>query len=187
MSPSLPPELLQEILALALEDEPPAGRQQTKLAFGAVNRGWRNAVNEWKEMEILDPQQLSKLVDKMARPPAAPDADPVGSLVRSIHLELVGLSCVHVVDQTRRAFAKFFSLAPNVERVEMLVSRYCLVDPAVLDLERDEGYDGHDDEDLVGPVIGPALSRLHKVRHFSLNGPGDYQENPWLSGMWLKR
>ncbi len=187
MSPSLPPELLQEILGRALEVEPPAARQQTRIAFGAVCRLWRVSVNEWKALEVLNPPQLHKLVNNMSRLPVAAGSEPAGTLVRSVHLELLGASCVHVVKQTVRDFNKLVSLIPNVEKVVMIVSRGTLVDPALMDEDQGEDYDGHDDQDLVGPVIGPALSTLRKVKHFVLSGPGDLFNDPWLSGLWLKR
>ncbi len=180
MAPTLPPELLQDILALALLDEPPASRQQTRLAFGAVCRGWRAAVDEWKQVEVIGHEQLFRLLVQLTVGPAQP-----GRLIRTLHLELVGRPDARTVKRTQGDLDRILSLVPHIAQLTLEVSKRSLVERALL--ARQDDQDEDDVEDWFGPAVGPALSGLRELVSFTLVGPAGWQHFPWLSCAWLRR
>lgn len=190
MAPHLPPELLQEILALALADSSAHERQQTRLGFGAVSKAWRASVDDWKQVEIVDYKQLAKLTAKMESLSCADSlgdgCEDVGRRIDQVYLELVGDPGAAAVTQTQASFTRFLSLAPNITSLALIIGRRSLVDSDLLNQYPSDDYDGSEDEDLLGPIIGPALCKLEHVRHFLLGDDCDSDE-PWLSTLWLKR
>ncbi len=169
MTPKLPREPLQKILALALEGEQPAKRQQIKASFQRVCRDWRACSNWWTEIQVVGPDKLDHLVAALIATSATPWGQPLVFKIASLHVDLRGSFDRATVLRNQVNFDRLLLRTTHLERLELVFGPESVVP---IDLITRRGMNEWA-EDHFGAAIVPALANLRMLKHFSFDAP------PW--------
>lgn len=186
MSPPLPTELLQDILAHAVEGAEPADRQATRFAFGQVCKSWHRSVEWWNEFEVIGPEQLFGLVVKLVTQITPVGVSPAGDRVRKLYIEQTGDPGARVVSRTQGDLDRLLLLTTNVEVLHLTLDMQAIVAPQVVDVIQNPADDSSHATDWLGYAVGPALSGLTKVTHFTLESSNQSFGRLSMSCMWLR-
>ncbi len=154
MTPSLPHELLSEILGWATVSEEPAERQLTRNRFRLVCRAWNDSLHYWKDIDVGTLSKLSRLMIALDLAGLKDPSGPPALAVRSLGVQLAGALWAQSDGTAILLVCEVLRRVTGVERIEVAA------DQGIFASGRPE-YELH-------PLLVQALSRLAAVRHFRL-------------------
>ncbi len=164
MTPSLPPELLAEILERATERVEPAERQRIRNRFRLVCREWNESLDYWSEVFVGGVQVIARLKAALVEPSAAGFAERI----RSVVLDRTGPNSMpEGIDSTEEDLLwDLVACFTSAERIQLSM----------------DGLGGRfGDARGVAPALVRALAQLTNVRHFTLTSPARYKDVVALS------
>ena len=174
MPPNLPTELLQQILALALEDGSPARRQQTRHGFGLVCTSWHYSVQRWRELDVVGPEQAGRLAgvlraeEERARSAGAGEggvAEPARGAVRRMCLDLGGAK------EKGEGVQDLLKLVGKLETLSVV-----LADDAA----------GWLADDAAG-WLAEGIAEARGLRHLEVRGGEGRMDRPRVAADWLQQ
>ena len=183
VTPRLPPELLQFILARALEGQPPVTRQRTRNRFRLVCRGWADSVAYWRELDVVGSARLHGLARHFARPAVRPKLKL--GMERAVVAKVESMGPGEVV---RRPAVEVRSLYVELDDVDeggwSLLRQVTEVEK--LEINSVEGW-YLDSTDGGASRTTTELAKLKKVQQFKLGGPpGEPGAWPVVGLSWVK-
>jgi len=177
MPPRLPAELLQHILALALEDgSPGVRRQQTRHRFGLVCVAWYFASGRWREVDVVGSNQADRLAEVLRLKNAdALDAEEASASAGAG----VGVGAVGEGAPTRRLAVRSMWLdlsggedaGEGVVRLLKFLDRLGRLSVVVADEPTDRVVNG--------------LAGLRGLRHLTVRGAEGRLDRPRITASWL--
>lgn len=171
MPPHLATELLQQILALALEDGSPGQRQQTRHAFGLVCTAWHYSIHRWREVDVVEAKQAARLAGVLRAEEEAVGLrgveagagegrgvmGPASGAVRRVCLDL------SAAGGPVGGMKKLLQLLSGLERLDVVLAE----DPA--------------DE------LADAIAEARGLRHLEVRGSAGRIDRPRVTAEWLSR